>query len=88
MDLSLTDIVTELLRRRHSAGAKQVAKDMIAVPVGRTAHGGGRRALLFCQAFRPRPTPQHLTDTQLHQYAPAHPRRIYAWEFEKAAAAA
>ena len=83
VDLSLTDIVTE----RFDAGIRlgeQVAKDMIAVPVGPEM----RMAVVGSPAyFASHPAPK--TPQQLAQHACINlrlPTRggLYAWEFEKA----
>ena len=74
IDYGLTDIVAE----RYDAGVRsgeQVAKDMIAVRIGPDL----RMAVVGAPPYfrkRPEPkTPQDLIEPQLHQPAPADPRR-------------
>jgi DNA-binding transcriptional LysR family regulator len=69
IDGGLTDIVAE----RYDAGVRlgeQVAKDMIAAPIGAHVYGGGGRTLLFRKALAAQETagPDR---SQLYQSAPA-----------------
>jgi DNA-binding transcriptional LysR family regulator len=83
VDLSLTDIVTE----RFDAGIRlgeQVAKDMIAVPVGPEM----RMAVVGSPAYfarHPAPkTPQQLAEHSCINLRLPTRGGLYAWEFEKA----